>query len=150
MVGFQLEGGVGILGVNLSATCWPITTSRYLDDFPGLVHFIYVDRQFHQMTAPSFNIMSNHGSVDPTLFLREKVELIIRMLGVQSGWLTSMLFLREKVELIIRMLGVQSGWLTPTLFLREKITECWVSSLCDQGNMLFLKTGKVGTQFSWL
>ena len=102
------------------------------------------------MTAPSFNIMSNHGSVDPTLFLREKVELIIRMLGVQSGWLTSMLFLREKVELIIRMLGVQSGWLTPTLFLREKITECWVSSLCDQGNMLFLKTGKVGTQFSWL
>jgi len=69
--------------------------------------------------------------------------------GVQSGWLTATLFLREKVELIIRMLGVQSWWLTPTLFLRET-TECWASSLCDQGNVLFLKIGKFGTQFSWL
>ena len=51
-----------------------LTSCRYLDEFPGLVHFIYVNRQFHQMTTPSFNVMMDHGNTDPTLFLKEKVE----------------------------------------------------------------------------
>ncbi|KAL8604921.1 hypothetical protein ACOMHN_028549 [Nucella lapillus] len=51
-----------------------ITMTSYLDEFPGLVHFIYVDRQFHQMTAPSFNLMSlDQGKNNATRFLRQKI-----------------------------------------------------------------------------
>ncbi|KAK7477485.1 hypothetical protein BaRGS_00031249 [Batillaria attramentaria] len=50
-----------------------ITMTSYLDDFPGLIHFIYVDRQYHQMTAPSLNVISEQGKTDGTLFLKEKI-----------------------------------------------------------------------------
>ncbi|KAK7109941.1 BLOC-3 complex member HPS1-like [Littorina saxatilis] len=50
-----------------------ITMTSYLDDFPGLIHFIYVDRQFQHMTAPSLNMMIDHGKADATRFLKEKI-----------------------------------------------------------------------------
>uniref|UniRef100_A0A6A7G668 Hermansky-Pudlak syndrome 1 protein homolog n=3 Tax=Hirondellea gigas TaxID=1518452 RepID=A0A6A7G668_9CRUS len=37
--------------------CRSLTVNRYMDDFPGLVHFIYIDRSRHQLTAPSLDLL---------------------------------------------------------------------------------------------
>ncbi|KAJ8937389.1 hypothetical protein NQ318_015469 [Aromia moschata] len=44
-----------------------LTINKYLEEFPGLVHFLYIDRTTHRVTVPSLDLTTEEG-----LFTKKK------------------------------------------------------------------------------
>jgi hypothetical protein len=50
-----------------------LTVFKYIEDYPGLVHFIYIDRTSNTLVAPSLSILNKEDKLDATRMIKEKV-----------------------------------------------------------------------------
>jgi len=59
MLVFSLINNIKYIFFNsISFTRSTLNINKYLEEFPGLVHFIYVDRMSHRMIAPGLEFAS--------------------------------------------------------------------------------------------
>lgn len=56
----------------IMATRASLTINKYLEEFPGLVHFLYIDRFNHRITAPSLDF----NSEETTSLTKKKARVI--------------------------------------------------------------------------
>lgn len=65
-----------------------LTINKYLEEFPGLVHFLYIDRNTHRLTAPSLDFSSE----DTTFLTKKKIWFMIEFVRahLQEGHLAMM------------------------------------------------------------
>ncbi|XP_074643751.1 BLOC-3 complex member HPS1-like [Tubulanus polymorphus] len=78
MISNKLSDFSGFLAVKSQRN---ITMTFYLEDFPGLVHFLYINRTHDHLTAPSINIMSDSDQRkqgDATQFLKKQIWSMVR------------------------------------------------------------------------
>lgn len=68
------------------ATKSTLSINKYLEEFPGLVHFLYIDRVTHRFVAPSLDF----NSPETTNLTKKKV--IDRYFILQSIWTIQYLF----------------------------------------------------------
>lgn len=65
-----------------------LTINKYLEEFPGLVHFLYIDRHLHRLTAPSLDF----NSEETTLLTKKKIWAMVDFARshLQEGHLSMM------------------------------------------------------------
>lgn len=65
-----------------------LTINKYLEEFPGLVHFLYIDRNTHRLTAPSLDFSSE----DTTFLTKKKIWNMVEFVRnhLQEGHLAMM------------------------------------------------------------
>lgn len=57
-------------GLNTKST---LSINKYLEEFPGLVHFLYIDRITHRFIAPSLDF----SSMETTSLTKRKVRIYL-------------------------------------------------------------------------
>ena len=76
--------------------------TKYLEEFPGLVHFIFIDRTANRVTAPSINTDSEniYNWRDPAHYIKQ---------GIWDGW--------NYVQTFLVQGKVTIGWLSQVVII---------------------------------